>query len=509
VALAAISLAWVAGVFLGSHLNLSPLFLFVTLAPLPLLLFRKLKGTVLLASLCLLALGVGALYYQSVLPPNDDTRISYYNDSGKVTLRGVVSIDPDVQDKTTRLKLSVDSIEVNGERQEVSGMVMLYAPRYPAYSYGDLLEVTGKLETPLNFADFDYQAYLAKQSVYSSMLYPEIKLDSGGHGLALLDWIYGLRHKLADVMARTLPEPQASLAQGIVLGLRGNIPDDVNTDFARSGTTHILAVSGMNLTIIAGLLSLILGRIIGKRFYLYVWLTLALIWFYTLISGASPSVMRAAIMASLFLIAELLGRQKNAGSALCLTAAVMVAFNPMVLWDVSFQLSALSMAGIIFLYPLLLGGVSRWVERIRSIDVGPGSSINFVLEGFAMTLAATLAVWPASASYFGMVSLAAPFATLLAIPVLPAIMALGSLSALAGLLYFPLALVSGWVVWLFVTYLLLVARGFAHLPHAVLTTGNISTALILAYYGLMVLAIWLLARRRRTKLMSEMVLAND
>jgi len=488
--LAAISLAWVAGVFLGSHFNLSPFILLAALGPLPLLAFRHRRGVILVSCLCLLALGGGALHYQSALPPHDNTQISYYNDRGNVTLRGVVSLDPDVQDKTTRLKLAVESIEINGELKTVSGMVMLYVPRYPAYAYGDLLEVSGKLATPVNFADFDYQAYLAKQSVYSTMLYPEIKLDSGGHGLAFLDMIYGLRHSLANVLAQTLPEPQASLAQGIILGLRGNIPDDVNTDFARSGTTHVLAISGMNLTILAGLLSLVLGRLIGKRYYLYIWLTLALIWFYTAISGASPSVMRAAIMASLFLMAELLGRQKNAGPALCFAAAVMIAFNPLVLWDVSFQLSVLSMAGIVFLYPLLLGLVTRWIERVRNRDIGLGSSLNLVLESFAMTLAATLAVWPASAAYFGMVSLAAPVATLLAVPVLPAIMILGSLSALAGLLFLPLAQVIGWVVWLFTTYLLLVARGFAHLPNAVLTTGNISATLIPAYYGLIIIVVW-------------------
>lgn len=506
--LAAISLAWAAGVFLGSRFYFSPFVLLAALASLPLFAFRKLRGIAILSALCLLALGGGALYYQTALPPDDITRVSHYNGTGKVTLRGVVSLDPDVQDRTTRLKLAVESIEINGERKTISGMVMLYVPRYPSYSYGDLLEVSGKLATPVNFADFDYQGYLAKQSVYSTMLYPQIELESGGHGLAFLERIYGLRHSLANVLAQTLPEPQASLAQGIILGLRGNIPDAVNTDFARSGTTHVLAISGMNLTIIAGLLSLVLSHIIGKKYYLYIWLTLALIWFYTVISGASPSVMRAAIMASLFLMAELLGRQKNAGPALCLAAAVMIAFNPRVLWDVSFQLSMLSMAGIVFLYPLLLGGLSQWIARLKNADIGLNSSLSFVLESFAMTLAATLAVWPASAAYFGTVSLAAPLATLLAVPVLPAIMIIGSLSALAGLLFLPLAQVIGWVVWLFTTYLLLVARGFAHLPNAVLTTGNISTILIPAYYGLIILAVWLLARRRRIRFMAEMALSE-
>jgi competence protein ComEC len=503
VALAALSLAWIIGVFLGANYALSSSILLASLVPLPLLILRGRKGVIVLTSLSLLALGGGALCYQSALVPQESTQIKYYNDLDEVTLRGVVSLEPDVQDKITRYKLSTEAIKVNEEWRAVSGMVMMYAPRYPSYSYGDLLEVTGNLTTPVNFADFDYQSYLAKQSVYSTMLYPAIKLDSGGHGLVLLNWTYGLRHRLAGIMGRILPEPQASLSQGIVLGLRGNISDEVNTDFTRSGTTHVLAISGMNLTIVAGLLSLIMSRVIGKKFYLYVWLTLAVIWFYTVISGVSPSVMRAAIMASLFLIAELLGRQKNAGPALCLAAALMVAFNPLVLWDVSFQLSVLSMAGIIFLYPLLMSSVTGWIEKIRKIVIARTSRLNFVLESFTMTLAATLAVWPVSASYFGMVSLVAPLATLLAVPVLPAVMILGALSALVGLLYFPLALLLGWVVWLFITYLLLVARVFGQVPYSVLTTGGISTILILAYYGLLVVAALWWVRRRRVKLILE------
>jgi competence protein ComEC len=507
-ALAAVSLAWVAGIFLGSRVHLSPFILFFALFPLPLLMLGRGKGVIILSSVCLLALGGGALYYQNSLPPHDTAHVSYFNDTGIITFRGVVSLDPDVQDKTTRLKLSVESININGEWQAISGMVMLYVPRYPAYTYGDLLEVTGKLATPVNFADFDYQAYLAKQSVYSTMLYPEIELDSGGHGIPTLEWIFSLRHRLADVLAQTIPEPQVSLAQGIALGLRGNIPDDVNTNFARSGTTHVLAISGMNLTILAGLLSLALGYIIGRRFYAYVWLTLALIWFYTVISGASPSIVRAAILSSLFLMADLLGRQKNAGPALFLAAAVMIAFNPLVLWNVSFQLSMLSMTGIIFLYPQLLGNLSHWIEKVRNRDTGISSSAIFALESFAMTLAATLAVWPASAAYFGTVSISAPLATLLAVPVLPAIMIIGSLSAFTGLIYLPLAQVMGWVVWLFVSYLLLVAKGFANLPHAVLTTGSVSTVAITVYYALIITVVWWLARRRKKNFMAEMALAD-
>jgi competence protein ComEC len=503
-ALAGLSLAWVAGIFIGSLFVPSPLFLLAALVPLPLALLPRARKTAMLSALCLLALVGGSLAYQTAVPPHDTNQVSFYNDSGTVTLRGVVSLDPDVQDKTTRLKLAVESISVGGEWREVSGMVLLYVPRYPEYSYGDRLEVNGKLETPQNFADFDYSGYLAKQSVYSTMLYPDLRLISTGNSLKPLEWIYNLRHRLADVLARTLPEPQASLAQGIVLGLRGNIPDDVNADFARSGTTHVLAISGMNLTIIAGLLMLALGYAIGKRFYLYVWITLAAIWFYTALAGSSPSVVRSAIMASLFLIAELLGRQKNAGPALAFAAAAMVAFNPLVLWDVSFQLSVLSMAGVIFLYPVLFDGVKGWIARAKKSDSRLGSSLNFVLESFAMTLAASLAVWPATAAYFGMLSLTAPLATLLAVPVLAPIMVIGSLGAFVGLAWMSAAQVIGWVVWLLTGYLLLVARVFSHVPAASLDVSSPEVAIIAGYYGIIALIVFWLSRSRRKRTMVEM-----
>ena len=504
-ALTAISLAWIAGVLLGSNMALAPVILSGWLAMLLALVFHKNKGAILVSAISLLALGGGLFCFQASQTSRESSQVSYFNGSGTVTVRGVVSLDPDVQDKTTRIKLSVGSIERSGEWQTSSGMVMVYAPRYPELRYGDILEVSGKLQTPVNFSDFDYAGFLTKQSVYSIMDYPIITVDSTGHGSWFLTRVYNLRHGLADVMARALPEPQASLAQGIILGLRGNIPADVNADFTRSGTTHILAVSGMNLTILSGLLSIVLARIIGKRFYLYVWLTLAVVWLYTLLSGVTPSVLRAAIMGSLFLAAELLGRQKNAGPALCLAAAIMIGFNPRVLFDVSFQLSALSMAGIVYLHPLLRDGASNTVEKIKNKAPLLISPAGFVRDSFSMTLAATLAVWPVSAIYFGTISLAAPFATLLAVPVLPFIMSLGSLMSLAGLLWLPAAIGAGWVLWVFLSYLLLVVNLFSKIPYSIIPTGDISRAFTVAYYGSVISIAWALTRRRRSIFIAEMI----
>jgi predicted membrane metal-binding protein len=121
-----------------------------------------------------------------------------------------------------------------------------------------------------------------------------------------------------------------------------------------------------------------------------------------------------------------------------------------------------------------------------------------------MTLAATLAVWPVSAIYFGTISLAAPFATLLAVPVLPFIMSLGSLMSLAGLLWLPAAIGAGWVLWVFLSYLLLVVDLFSKIPYAVIPTGDISRAFTVAYYGTVMLIAFALTRRRRANFIAEM-----
>ncbi len=127
-----------------------------------------------------------------------------------------------------------------------------------------------------------------------------------------------------------MPEPQASLAQGIILGIRTNIPASLEDDFVRSGTAHILAISGINLTIVAGILVSLGIWAFGRRRYTYIWVALSIIWLYTLLTGLHPPALRAAIMVSLFLTADFLGRQRSGIIALFLAAAIMVGINPQV-----------------------------------------------------------------------------------------------------------------------------------------------------------------------------------
>ena len=497
-ALIYLSGAWVAGIFLGAKLDLPPALIAIGLLPLPLLLFfRQRRKQIILASVCLIAFLGGALCYQASLPPEDGSHISSYREEKalEVSIEGMVITDPEVRDNCTHLRLSVSRIEAGEEWREVSGDILLFAHHYPQYQYGDVLRVRGELETPAQLDDFDYQGYLENQGIYATMLYPETELRDSGQGSPPLEWIYSLRNNLAESIGRAIPEPQASLVQGVLLGIRYNIPDDVEADFVLSGTAHLLAISGIHLSIIAGIMLSLGTGLFGRRRFIYIWLALGVIWLYALLSGLHPPIIRGAIMASLFLGAELLGRQRTAATSLAFAAAVMVAVDPPILWGAAFQLSFLAMAGLIFINPPLRALGRRAVRAMLGDKGAVASLVNFIADGFSVTLAATIAVWPLIAYYFGVVSLVGLPATLLALPALPPIIVTGAAAGLAGLFLVPLAQGIGWLSWFFASYLLLVVSGLASLPLSSVEVGSVSPAFIIVYYLALFAAVGLISRR--------------
>jgi len=502
-----LSCAWVAGIFLGSKLNLPFVLIVAGLAPLPLLFFlRQHRKLIILASLCLIALFVGAFCFRSSLPIVSENCLQFYNDRGTVEIKGMVNADPEVRDKTIHLRLSAAEIKLDEEWQEISGTALLFVPRYPTYSYGDVLLVTGKLETPPQLNEFDYKDYLAHQGIYSTMLYPEIEILDTGKGAKPLEWVYSLRNRLSQTLAEVLPEPQASLAQGIILGKRGTIPPPLKSNLVHTGTAHLLAISGLHLAIVAGIILSLGIWLFGRRHYTYIWLALGIIWLYALITGMHPPVVRGAIMASLFLTAELLGRQRSAFTALALAAAVMVGVNPPILWTASFQLSFLAMAGLIFLAPPFQAIGRKAVKATLGEDGAAVSIVNIITDGFSVTLGAIIAVWPVVAYYFGIISFVGLPATFFALPALPGIIITGALAAGLGLIVLPAAQVIGWLTWLFVSYMLLVINGFAALPVSFVEVGSFETNLIWVYYLTLATAIWLGGNwRKLTKLMPKAV----
>ncbi len=495
-----LSCVWVLGIFLGYKFHLPWMLCLVGLAP-PLLFFftRKHKKLIILAGLGICLLVAAAAYSYSSLYTVDEVQLRFYNDQGAFEIKGMLVSDPDVRDKSTHLSLSVEAIKLDTLWQDVDGTLLVFVPRYPAYHYGDVLKLTGTLQTPPQLGDFDYRGYLEHQGIYSTMLFPEVEVLDTGRGFPPLAWVYSLRDRLAETLAQILPEPQASLAQGIILGIRGNIPEDLNSDFVRSGTAHLLAISGFNIGIMAGIMLGVGLFFFGRRRYLYVWLAFGAVWLYAILTGMNPPVLRGAIMASVFLVAEALGRQRSAMVALTFTAAVMVGISPYILGDASFQLSFLAMAGLVFIYPVFSSLGRRFIAARIGEEGFLVSLTNLTVDTFSATLGAIIAVWPLIAYYFGLFSVVGPLATFLAVPVLPVIIVIGTLAAVLGLASLAVAQAFGWLAWPFLSYMILVVSGLAAPSLSSVAVDSISPVFIICYYVVLAAIIWLHSRWQKLR----------
>jgi competence protein ComEC len=205
-------------------------------------------------------------------------------------------------------------------------------------------------------------------------------------------------------------------------------------------------------------------------------------------------------MASLFLTADIVGRQRSAMVAIAFAAAVMVTSYPQILWTASFQMSFMAMVGLIFIAPLFqaMGNKAiklRWDEDRTSAPFAP-----FISDSFSISLGTIIGVGPLIAYHFGIISFTGPPANLLTLPTLPAIIVTSALTGGIGLIALPVAQVIGGIAWLFLSYLLVVVNAFATIPSSFIEVSPVSPKLIGGYYLLLGLGIWLYNRRRGSRL---------
>jgi competence protein ComEC len=475
--LISLSLAWVAGIYIGSLVSL-PLYAFLV-AFIPSLIVALLwhkRPAFLWGGLCLIVLFSAIGCYQWRV---SEPTLQPFNDQGRVEIKGEVDRDPEFEGATSRLSLSAQEIKIDSRWEKVSGKVLIYTTVFPSYGQGDLLQVTGELHS---LSQIENEAYLTKQGFSSTMSYPQIDFIQTG-------WLFSLRNRLAESLDSALPKPQSSLAQALLLGIRSHIPDSLMKAFRDTGTAHLIAISGLHVAILGGIVLSTAAWVFGRRRPTYILIVFGIIWLYVLLTGMRPPALRAAIMFSLLLTALWLGRPQSALPSLALAAAIMVGISPLVLWDVSFQLSFVAMAGLILLFPAF----QRWGRKVMAGEKEAlTSAANPIIDSFAVTLAAVIATLPLIAYYFGYVSLVALPATFLALLALPGAIVLALLTAFLGLFAPPLSWAIGWVDWLFLSYIIKVVEGFGALPFAKYEL-TISGIMVWVYYGIIVA---ILSRKR-------------
>jgi competence protein ComEC len=245
--------------------------------------------------------------------------IAAFNDGAAVTFRAVAMDDSEEHGSAVSTRLDVRQVGQDKTWQPASGGVLLWEPSTAKHRYGDLLEITGKLQTPTALPNFDYPQYLARQGIGSIADFPKVTEKGSNNGNAVLLTAHRLRRGLSSALAEALPQPQASLAQGILLGQRSVLPQDLKDDLNATSTSHIIALSGYNVTLVAGFCIGAFAWLIGRRRAAL--LALGAIGGYVLLTGVSPSLVRAAIMGALYIVATLLGRPNSGMAPLLLAGA--------------------------------------------------------------------------------------------------------------------------------------------------------------------------------------------
>jgi competence protein ComEC len=187
----------------------------------------------------------GALWFTLRLPRFDQNSLSTYNGSGAVTLEGVIDADPDVRDTYINLRVNADRLTLpDKSSRPIEGVVLVRPSRPAEFHYGERIQVKGQLTTPPEFATFNYADFLARQGVNSMIDRPQVKVLARDQGSPILSAIYAFRNRAYVVIQQILPEPQASLLSGILLGIDAGLPADVQENFRVTGTSHIIAISG-------------------------------------------------------------------------------------------------------------------------------------------------------------------------------------------------------------------------------------------------------------------------
>jgi len=482
-----LAVAWVSGMLLEAWLSLPALGLvLLCLPPLALILLWRERLSWRRLGVYGLVLVAGAWRVLAMQPQIAAHHVAFYNDGPDVTLTGVIVADPDIRDRYTYLRVRAESLTTADGTRPVQGDVWVRAPRYPYRAYGDRLEVSGRLETPPEDADFSYRQYLARQGIYSMMSRPRLTLLAANEGSWLLSLLYGLRRRAQATLAAIFPEPEASLLTGILLGIESTLPEEVVDAFTRTGTIHIIVISGFNLTLVAGLFIRAGTQLWARRPALLV--ACGSIVLYTLFVGATPPVVRAALMVAVSLLAYGVGRPYAAGRALAATAIIMTALNPGLLWSASFQLSFAATVGLIVLAPLLEGRFGdRLIGWLPPEAQASGSSL--LRELLVASLAAQLTTLPIILYHFRRLSLVALVANALILPVQPYLMTLGGVAAGLGLLWLPLGRVVAWVPWLFAAYTVRMVEWAAR-PAWASVTVPFPGWLVVMYYAALAAAVW-------------------
>lgn len=424
----------------------------------------------LLASLAVIAFGLGIVR----LDIAELHRGSALLDSmvgSEAVFHGVIVDEPDIRESNTNYTVRIE----DAAGTSVSEKVRVIAESYPAFRYGDKIILKGALMKPEGFETetgryFDYVSYLAKDDIFYQMLFPEMTHISSGHGHVVKQYLFDFKNAFLAKVQRAIPDPEASLLGGLVVGAKQSLGERLQADFRATGIIHIVVLSGYNVTIVAEAIVrsfAFLPRLAGIS------LGAGSIVLFAIMVGGSATIVRASIMALLVILARATGRTYDITWALFVAGFGMVMHNPKILLhDASFQLSFLATLGLIWLAP----AIERYLGFVPS---------RFQFREFATaTIATQIFVLPLLLYKIGELSLVALPVNLLVLVTVPITMLFGFLAGIIAFVSGVLAVPFAYIAYALLSYQLAVVEFFARLPFASIQIDAFPLWLMLALYAL-------------------------
>ncbi|MBI2524028.1 ComEC/Rec2 family competence protein [Candidatus Peregrinibacteria bacterium] len=397
-----------------------------------------------------------------------------------VQIEGMVKGLPKSQQETITYTVAVRTVTQDQERHPARGTITVHTRDITSkFIHGDIVHITGSIER----IPPPYDTYFRAQNILGSISYATIT-GTGKRGGSILSrtlayWNRKVTTRIRDIV----PEPEASLLAGLLLGETGGFQKETLTAFRTAGLSHILAVSGYNITLLLIALSVLTARLPS---FLRLMTALIGITLFTLFVGGSPSAMRAALMGSLGLLALHTRHLPETRRTMLFTAFLMLLWNPRQLWwDASFQLSFLAVIGITELQPAL----KKFLQRVPDA-LG-------IRETLTVTLAAQCTALPWASALFGNFPLFSPIANILVAPVIPFIMLTGPIALFGGILNDSLGRILAFPCWVALQWIVRVAEIIASLPLASLPFPKNAGLPLLLYYG--ALLVFLLQKKYRIR----------
>jgi len=421
-----------------------------------------------LVAIFAISFGSGALAIHRIDTP---LPVSLLSDVGaSISREGVIVRNPEVRETSTHVVVLI-------QEGEVPVRILAFAPRERSFLYGDRVLVRGELGIPEDFETdtgvlFHYRDYLRARGISFVMFRAEVEMLSQGEGNSILRNLYRARSLFIDGLSRALPEPHASLGAGITVGAQEGLGEQVSRAFQVSGLTHVVVLSGYNLTVVAEAVMRVSQLFLPATASLVTGGTAIVL--FALASGAAPPALRAMLMALIGLFARATGRTYDAFRGLCLAVGIMLLLSPRALLsDPGFQLSVLATVGMIAVAPLIEKRLWRIPSRwgVRSL--------------VATTIGVYITVLPLLMYLTGEISTVSLPANIAVLPIIPYAM-FATLCASIGGIVFPsvIANVIGLVAYLFLSYMLAVAEVLTMLPFASFVVPRFSLVVLIVFYVL-------------------------